>query len=182
MTLIELYLLFVKYGFLCFGGGYALVPLMLRDLTGEHYHALTPETFGALVSIAQITPGAIGLNIATFTGMLQGGVPAALLASIGLLTSSLILIPLLVRTMCRWEHARWMRGFMAGIRPASLALILCAGVLFLYMSALNDESPTQIHPLGTVIVIASAIAFYYKVSPVLLILSGAALGALYALL
>ena len=72
MTFWELYVTFFKFGLLCFGGGYMLVPLLSADLVGNAPGApLTPEAFANLVSIAQVTPGPIGINTATYVGFTQ---------------------------------------------------------------------------------------------------------------
>ncbi|MGE4565584.1 MAG: chromate transporter, partial [Victivallaceae bacterium] len=72
MSLYTLYLLFVKYGLLSFGGGYALVPLLIADLV-HHRGIMTSPEFGKLVALAQMTPGPIGINTATYVGFTQQG-------------------------------------------------------------------------------------------------------------
>ena len=172
----KLYLLFLKYGLLCFGGGYALVPLLLNDLV-LRYHWLDAKTFGTLVSIAQITPGPIGLNTATFCGWMQAGFWGAMTASLGLLTPSLIFVTILVRSLHKWEGTRIVTGFLNGVRPVSLGLVICAAVIFWQMSVVVDK-PFPINPVALLTAVGAAIGFYRDVSPILLILAGAAAGAL----
>ena len=64
MTILQLYLVFAKFGLLCFGGGYMLVPLLTAELVGPG-KPLAPKEFSSLVSIAQATPGPIGINTGT---------------------------------------------------------------------------------------------------------------------
>lgn len=74
MTLLEIYWAFFKFGLLCFGGGYMLVPLLSAELVGTGPNdPLTPEAFANLVSIAQVTPGPIGINTATYVGSRSRG-------------------------------------------------------------------------------------------------------------
>ena len=68
MTLTALYLTFFKFGLLCFGGGYMLIPLLTSELVGEPPRPLAPQEFADLVSVAQVTPGPIGINTATYVG------------------------------------------------------------------------------------------------------------------
>lgn len=173
---VKLYILFLKYGLLCFGGGYALVPLLLNDLV-LRYHWLDEKTFGTLVSIAQITPGPIGLNIATFCGWMQAGFWGALTASLGLLTPSLIFVTILVRSLHKWEGTRIVTGFLNGVKPVSLGLVICAAVIFWRMSVTAGEW-FAINPVALLTAVGAAVGFYRNVSPILLILTGAAAGAL----
>ena len=89
MTPVMLYLHFALYGFLCFGGGYMLIPFITADLVNGGY--LSQAEFANLSSIAQITPGPIGLNTATYVGYLQSGFPGSLLASLGLVTPAFLM-------------------------------------------------------------------------------------------
>ena len=105
----HLFLTFVKYGLLCFGGGYMLIPLLLSDFVGEG-KVFTSEEFGNLVSIAQMTPGPVGINTATYVGYLQGAFLGALLATFGLVVPSLILGSAAVTGINRWKDTFAVRG------------------------------------------------------------------------
>ena len=69
MSELMLFIIFFKFGLLCFGGGYMLIPLLTNELVGPGL-PLAADEFSRLVSIAQITPGPIGINTATYTGYL----------------------------------------------------------------------------------------------------------------
>ena len=73
MSLFAIYLLFIKYGLLSFGGGYVLVMLFIHDLV-EKYKLLTSSEFANLLAIAQMTPGPIGINTATYVGYQTNGI------------------------------------------------------------------------------------------------------------
>ena len=79
MNLLYLYYLFAKIAVFTYGGGYAMIPLFENELVVKHAY-LTSAEFANLVALAQITPGPIGLNAATYIGMLQGGFAGALAA------------------------------------------------------------------------------------------------------
>lgn len=147
MTLLELYLVFFKFGLLCFGGGYMLVPLLAAGLVGDGPHdPLTPEAFANLVSIAQVTPGPIGINTATYVGYTQQGVPGAILGTIGMVTPALFLVILAIKLLKRYETSIPVRGFLAGMRPASFGLILSAAVIFAELSIFPGPIPWQEFP------------------------------------
>ena len=140
MSIGMLYLLFVKYGLLCFGGGYMLVPLFIHDLI-EKYHLLTYEEFGNLVAIAQMTPGPIGINTATYIGFLTHGVAGAVIATAGLLTPAAVLVILAAYTFKKWERSRLVQGLLAGMRPATLGLVIAAILIFANLAIFRAPLP-----------------------------------------
>ena len=71
MIALSLFLQFLKYGLLCFGGGYMIIPLLYTDLV-EKTSTLTPESYGNLLAVSQMTPGAVSVNTATYVGFMQG--------------------------------------------------------------------------------------------------------------
>ena len=121
MTILQLYLVFAKFGLLCFGGGYMLVPLLTAELVGPG-KPLAPKEFSSLVSIAQATPGPIGINTATYVGFTQHGVIGSILATAGIITPALILVILAIRLLKRYEQSLPVQGFLAGMKPASFGL------------------------------------------------------------
>jgi len=140
MNLTTLFLVFAKFGCISFGGGFVLVPILIAEMV-EKRQVISLEVFGNLVSIAQVTPGPIGINAATYIGYLQGGVPGALLASVGLIVPSLILGPLAFYSIARWKDSLLVTGMLKGIRPASLALVFFAMFLFMGMSVFTAQIP-----------------------------------------
>ena len=141
MTAAALYLTFLKFGLLCFGGGYMLVPFLAADLVGEPPRPLSPETFANLISIAQITPGPVGINTATYVGFLQRGIVGGIAATFGMITPSLILTLLAIRMLRRWEKSAAVRGFLAGMRPASFGFIWAAATIFAGYSIFSAPIP-----------------------------------------
>ena len=80
---LMLFLHFCKFSVLCFGGGYMLIPLLTEEFVGPG-KVLSESAFGNLVSVAQVTPGPVGLNTATYVGYVNGGFFGSLAASLGL--------------------------------------------------------------------------------------------------
>lgn len=188
MTLTGLYLTFFKFGLLCFGGGYILIPLLQSELVGEG-RVLTPQEFADLVSVAQVTPGPIGINTATYVGFTQHGVLGAVLATVGIVTPTLLLVILAAKLLKRYHASIPIQGFLRGMRPASLGLVFAAALIFAEMSVFRGAIPwlkpsEYLACLGGVripalLIAAAALVFLLKtkVSFLYLLLVSAALGA-----
>ena len=140
MNLTTLFLVFAKFGCISFGGGFVLVPILIAEMV-EKRQVISMEVFGNLVSIAQVTPGPIGINSATYIGYLQGGIPGGVIASLGLIFPSLVLGPLAFYSIARWKDSLLVSGMLKGIRPASLALVFFAMFLFMGMSVFTSQIP-----------------------------------------
>ena len=121
-------LLFLKYGALCFGGGFVLVPMYVQDFVGPGaaWLQISSEEFANLMALTQMTPGPIGVNGATFFGYRLAGVPGAVMASVALLLPGSLVLYFVLRSLDRFRENRVVRGIMRGARPASVALMLCA--------------------------------------------------------
>ena len=141
MSPAALYFTFLKFGLLCFGGGYMLVPFLEAELVGAPPRPLPPETFADLISIAQITPGPIGINTATYVGFLQHGVVGGIAATFGMITPALVLTLLAIRLLRRWENSVAVRGFLAGMRPAAFGFIWAAAAIFAGYSIFSAPIP-----------------------------------------
>ncbi len=125
MTFWTLYGLFFKYGVLCVGGGYVLIPMLMADLVGAR-QIMTGEEFARLVALAQVTPGPIGINAATYTGFRELGVSGGIVGTAGLLTPALIMVLGTVIFLRRHQESCWVRGTLNGLRPAAFGLVLAA--------------------------------------------------------
>ncbi len=133
-------LTFMKFGILCIGGGYMLVPFLNNELVAQ-YGILTAEQFRNLFSVAQVTPGPIGINAATYVGFISYGVAGAVAVSVALVLPSLILTTLATFTLKRYESHWAVRGFLAGVRPATVGLIAGALLIFVGMSVFTGALP-----------------------------------------
>lgn len=129
MTLLKLMLVFAKVAVLTFGGGYAMVPLFENELVKNHAF-LTADEFANLVGLAQVTPGPIGFNSATYVGMAQGGLAGALAASLGVVIPSIVISLLVAVFLRRAADAQWMKLLMKGVRPCVVGIIGAAVVFF----------------------------------------------------
>ena len=138
MNVFTLYLLFAKIGLFTFGGGYAMIPLFQDELVTRHAF-ISPEEFANMVALAQVTPGPVGLNAATYIGYRQMGVPGALAGTLGVATPSLILVTLAAVFFLAFQKHKRIQDILYGIRPATLGLIAAAVIFFAESSVLTSE-------------------------------------------
>ncbi|MBP5531053.1 MAG: chromate transporter, partial [Lentisphaeria bacterium] len=99
------------------------------------------QEFADLVSVAQVTPGPIGINTATYVGFTQHGVFGAVLATLGIVTPTLVLVLLAAKLLKRYHSSVPIQGFLRGMRPASLGLIFAAALIFAEMSVFRGAIP-----------------------------------------
>ena len=152
MSMLAVYWLFFQFGLLCFGGGYVLVPLIIANIVENPDFILDADMFGNLVAIAQMTPGPIGLNTGTFVGYLEGagaanniftGIIGCIVGTAGIVTPGYFLVIGASYYLKKWEKSLIVQGILGGIRPASVALILMAVMIFMGMSVFRSELPFE---------------------------------------
>ena len=129
MTILKLYFLFAKIGLFTFGGGYAMIPLFQDELVVRHSF-ISPEDFANMVALAQITPGPVGLNAATYVGYTQMGFAGALAGTLGLMTPSLLLVTFAAAFFLYFRDSKPIRRLLSGVRPATIGLIAAAVIFF----------------------------------------------------
>lgn len=166
--LLTLYWTFTKIGLFTIGGGYAMLPLMEAEVI-KKLGWLTPGEFLDIIAIAEATPGPVSINAATFVGYQVAGLPGSLLATLGIITPSLVILLLLGRFLLKIVQTPRAKGFLQGLKPALIALILLAA-FNLSQSALIDL-PTVI-----IAVVFFIFSLLLKPNPIYLIIAGAILG------
>ena len=125
MIYLQLFFEFFKVGLFAVGGGMATFPFLtdLADKTGWY----TQQQLIDMIAIAESTPGPIGVNSATYVGFTTAGLPGALIASLGLITPSVIIILIIARVLARFKDSKLVQDVFYGLRPASTGLIAAAG-------------------------------------------------------
>ena len=124
MILLELYWSFLKIGFSSFGG-LTMIPLISSEVLSHNW--MTVSQVADIVAIAEMTPGPLGLNCATFAGMQAAGIPGAIAANLGVLTPALTLCALAAAFFHRFKESKIMQRILLGVRPACLGMVF--GVL-----------------------------------------------------
>ena len=151
-NLLELYWTFLKIGGVTFGGGYAMLPILERELVDKR-HWTTMDDLRDYFSIGQCTPGIISLNVSTFIGEKRCGVPGALAATTGFLTAPIAIILVIASFLTNFADLAVVQHAFAGIRVCVCMLIVQA-VLRLWKGSVVDG-----FTLGLYIVIFALNAF-----------------------
>ena len=168
---LDLFLTFARIGAFMFGGGYAMLPLLERELIEKRGWS-TQEELLDYFAIAQCTPGVIAVNTATFVGHKQKGVLGGIVATVGVIFVPLIIILIIAMALqAYWSHPIVARIF-SGIRIAVAALIVSA-VIKLYKSSVKNW-------FGIILCVLAfcAIAFF-DLSPVYVVIFAALTGLAY---
>ena len=134
--MMALFLVFFQIGLFSVGGGYAAMPL-IQSLVVESHGWLTMAEFTNLMTIAEMTPGPIAINSATFVGMRFAGLPGALVATIGLVAPSIIIILIVAAFLKRFRDSKLVNAVFYGLRPASTAMVASAGVSVAALALVN---------------------------------------------
>lgn len=121
MIYLELFWSFLKIGFTSFGG-LSMIPLISSEVLSHGW--MTASQVTDIVAIAEMTPGPLGLNCATFAGMQAAGIPGAIAANLGVMTPALTLTVLAAAFFHRFKDNRITRRLLLGVRPACLGMIL----------------------------------------------------------
>jgi chromate transporter len=172
MNLAGLYIAFFKIGSVAYGGGYAMIPLLQRELVMSGW--LNLQEFLDVVAISEMTPGPIAINTATFVGYRLFGLSGAVVATLAVISPSLILTYVLLHFLDRYQDHMLTRRAMAGIQVAVVILIVSAGLYIMPSAIINIRTFIL---AGTTFVLMSRT----KVSPILLIFLGGVAGVLMGL-
>ena len=139
----ELYLTFARIGCVTFGGGYAMLPILERELVDKR-HWTSMDDLRDYFSIGQCTPGVIALNVSTFIGQKKAGVKGALVAGLGFLTGPLVIITLIAAFLQNFAQYPVVQHAFAGIRVCVCVLIVQA-VLRLWKKSVVDGAALAIY-------------------------------------
>lgn len=125
--LIQLFISFFKIGAFSFGGGYAMLPLLEKELIDKHQWISTSD-FIDILAISEMTPGPISINSATFLGYKVAGVLGAIFSTLAVVLPSFIIITLLYKFINRFKNSKYVSWAFRGIRPIVLGLIASAAI------------------------------------------------------
>ena len=138
MIWFQLFLSFLQIGLFSFGGGYAAMPLIQEQIVNIH-GCLDMDQFTDLITISQMTPGPIAINSATFVGIRIGGIPGALVATLGCILPSCIIVTLLAKLYLKYQKLDVLQSVLNSLRPAVVALIASAGISILVTAFWGNE-------------------------------------------
>lgn len=188
MILLRLFYEFFKTGLFSVGGGMATIPFLQH--MGETTGWFTNQELTTMIAVSESTPGPMGVNMATYVGFQTAGIPGAVIATLGLITPSIIVILIIAGFLQKFRHSRTVEAVFSGLRPASTALICAAGLSVAYsvFFIADDLAPGSFPAVSWPSVALAAAVFIAmkwspmkKLHPIVFILIAAVIGAVFQL-
>ncbi len=185
MILLELFFRFAKAGLFAVGGGMATLPFLyqISDATSWFTHT----DIANMIAISESTPGALGINMATYAGYLTAGVAGGIAATLGLITPSILIILVVARMLARFKSSPLVDRCFYGLRPASIALVAAAGISVAKLTLVDLSALAQGDLAGGILwkslLLAAAVFLaqrrWKNLHPVLFLVLGAAAGVIF---
>lgn len=166
----SLFWTFAKIGVMTFGGGMAMLPILQREVV-DHKHWATEEELVDYYAIGQCTPGIIAVNTATFIGQKRRGVMGGIVATLGVVFPSLVIISVLAGLITNFSHLRWVQNAFAGIQVCVCVLIFNAVVKLMKKSVVDKRT-------AGIFLLVLAGGVLLNISPVWFVLAAALAGIL----
>ena len=169
--LSQLFLQFFHVGVFSFGGGYATLPF-LYDIA-DKFHWYSAKQLTDMLAISSITPGPVGVNVATFAGFTTAGILGSFVATTAIILPSYIIVTIVFKVIDKFRTNRNIKGAIRGLKPAGCALLSSVGIKLLFTS--------NLHLLGTLILLGFLILsikkkqdplFYLGISAILGLIIG----------
>lgn len=185
--LLQLIIEFFKTGLFAIGGGLATIPF-LQEM-GEKYGWFSTETLSTMIAVSESTPGAMGINMATYVGHETYGLGGGIITTLGLITPSVIVIFIIAKVLTKFKESKIVEGVFYGIRPAVIGFILSACMSIFLITLFHLEN---FNGLNTIlksinifnIILYGVIYFIYKkfnLHPILIIVGCGVLGVILKL-
>lgn len=176
MIYLELLWSFFQIGLFSIGGGYAAMPLIQNQVVDIHSW-LTMTQFADIMTIAEMTPGPIAINSATFVGIQVAGIPGAVVATVGCVLPSCVIVMTLAYVYYRFRGLNMVQGVLMGLRPAVIAMIASAGISLVIMAFYGQRTlPSNLGNFDliavTIFVLGFLILRIFKLNP-MYIMAGA---------
>lgn len=181
---IKLYFIFFKVGLFTIGGGLAAIPLLQEEVLSRSWLSLA--SFSDMIAVSESTPGPIGVNVATYVGYSQMGIVGSVVATIGLVSPSVIIIMLIARFVMHYRDNKIVDSIFVGLRPAVTGLILSAAFSVALITLVDIDlfkETNLVKDLFNIKAIIMFIVFYvaivkWKRHPIFYILAAGLIGVL----
>ncbi|MBQ3372028.1 MAG: chromate transporter [Oscillospiraceae bacterium] len=189
MILLKLFWEFFKTGLFATGGGMATLPFLYR--MSETQGWFTAAQLADMVAVSESTPGPIGVNMATYVGFTTAGIPGAVIATIGLITPSIIVILIIARVLQKFRTNKYVDAAFYGLRPCSVGLIAAAGLLVVKIALFTFDRYAETHAIldainvkaillaAVLLVLTRGVKQVKKLHPIFFILGSALVGILF---
>ncbi|MCB2305110.1 chromate transporter [Clostridium estertheticum] len=180
MIYLKMFWSFFQIGLFSVGGGYAAMPLIQNQVVTIHSW-LSMNEFADVITISQMTPGPIAINCATFVGTRIAGMPGAIVATIGCVFPSCVIVLFLAYLYYKYKSLSIVQGVLNGLRPAVIAMIGSAGLILLILAFWNGKgissNPKNIDGISVgLFTIAIIILRKWKVNPIFVMIGTGVLG------
>lgn len=169
--LLDLYFTFFRIGAVTFGGGYAMLPILQREVVEKKKWA-TEEELVNYYAISQCTPGAIAVNVGTFIGRKYRGIPGGVIATLGVVSPSVLVITVIAALISNFAGIGWVQDALGGIRICVCVFIFNA-VRRLIKSAVKDKVTLLLY------LVLFAAAVFLDFSPIYAVLIAGVLGVVF---
>lgn len=179
MIYLRLLGVFFKLGLFTIGGGYAMLPLIQAEIEKRGW--ITAQEFVDMIAVAEMTPGPIGVNTATFVGWRLSGIPASIVATTAIALPSLILVIIVSKVLDRFRNHPTVGAILYGIRPVVAGLI-ASSAIFIAEAALEKPDVVggflqRFDVINLALMIAIFVAVYkFKMHPILSIVAAGVIG------
>ena len=176
LELLDMFFTFLKIGSLSFGGGYAMIPFLQREVCDLHGWLSITE-FIDIVAVSQITPGPVAVNMATFVGYRELGMLGSVFATLGVCLPSFLLISIAFHFLKQYNNSGLVKNIFLGLRPAVVGLIAFAAFQLVLAEFLPNGFVLEVE-LGSVLIFGLTLvaALVFKISPMICIAGAAVLG------
>lgn len=142
LSLLELFWTFFKIGLFTFGGGHAMIPLIMDEVVAKGW--ATQNIVSDFIAVSQSTPGVFAVNISTFIGYDQQGILGALVSTFGVSLPSFIIILIIAKIFHKFTENKYVIGFMHGAKPIIVGVIFSVAIKFMLNYVLLIPGPTAI--------------------------------------
>jgi len=186
MIYLKLFLTFLKIGAVSFGGGYGMISLIREEVLENGW--MTQTELLNVIAVAESTPGPIAVNMATFVGSTQAGVLGSLLATLGVVLPSFVIILIIAALINNLLKYKGVQAFLGGVRPCVVGLIIATAVTLFLSTVLGFSGPGEhiaidLKGIGILVVlilvsIISGKISEKKLSPIMMIVLSAVLGGI----
>lgn len=179
MIYLELFLTFLKIGAFTFGGGYAMLPLIQKEVLAHGWMEM--DALVNFVAVSESTPGPFAVNMATYVGSEMGGILGSACATLGVVLPSFIIILIVAKCYLAFQNSRVVKGCMTGLRPVTVGLIGSAVITFtltvFFPAGLTFAvAKTPAFWCSLVLCVAGTVMAFKKVHPIIIIAVSAVAG------
>lgn len=175
--MLKLLMCFLKIGLFSIGGGYATIPLIQQEIV-QNNHWMDLTTFTDIITISQMTPGPLAVNVSTFTGIRIGGLTGAMLATFGCVVTGILISLGLHQLFCYFRQSQLAQSILRSLQAASIGLIAASAFTIVQLSCFSDGL-LRVNLVAVAAMLVSLVLLKKKTNSVMLLLAGAIMGILF---